>query len=181
MKDKLGRTPITNVKDWPMTDASQIPSTGGIIPGHKLRELGIIAPFEERTVFQGMTYGAGPAGYDIRVGEDTILHTSGLTLAVSLEHFAMLNWVLGVVHDKSTWARSGLLVQNTIIEPGWHGYLTLEITRHRVGLKPLELIKLPKGTPIAQVIFHVLSEPAEKPYGGKYQNQGNKPVGAKFE
>jgi dCTP deaminase len=28
---------------------------------------------------------------------------------------------MGIVHDKSTWARRGLVVQNTVIEPGWHG------------------------------------------------------------
>ena len=38
--------------------------------------------------------------------------------------------VLGQVCDKSTWARRGVAVQNTIIEPGWRGYLTVELTNH---------------------------------------------------
>jgi dCTP deaminase len=38
---------------------------------------------------------------------------------------------MGIVHDKSTWARRGLVVQNTVIEPGWHGYqTTIELTNH---------------------------------------------------
>lgn len=78
----------------------------------------------------------------------------------------MPNNVVGVVHDKSTWARLGLTVQNTIIEPGWHGYLTLEIVNHsRMN------ITLKNGMPIAQVLFHFLDETTEQPYSGKYQNQ----------
>ena len=38
---------------------------------------------------------------------------------------------MGIVHDKSTWARRGLVVQNTVIEPGWHGYLTIEVDQSR--------------------------------------------------
>ena len=38
--------------------------------------------------------------------------------------------MVGVVHDKSTWARRGLSVFNTVIEPGWRGKLTLELVYH---------------------------------------------------
>lgn len=168
---------ITNVPDWPLPTSSR----SGVLSGQTIRKLGIVSPFCERTKFEGMTYGLGPAGYDIRLGQDTYLFPDGLTLAVSMEEFKMPNNVMGVVHDKSTWARQGLLVQNTIIECGWRGFLTLEITLHRLSNKPLETRKLLQGTPIAQIIFHWLDEPAEQPYSGKYMDQPNVPVAAIVE
>lgn len=80
--------------------------------------------------------------------------------------------LVGIVHDKSTWARKGLSVFNTVIEPGWKGFLTLELVYH--GSKDLII---PAGSGIAQVIFHELSVDAK--YEGKYQNQEDKPVEAK--
>jgi dCTP deaminase len=82
--------------------------------------------------------------------------------------------ILGVVHDKSSWARRGLTVQNTLIEPGWRGFLTLEITNHSH-----ESIVLKRGMAIAQVVFHRLDEAAERPYSGKYQGQGPGPQEAR--
>ena len=82
----------------------------------------------------------------------------GFTLASTLEEFDMPDDVLGIVHDKSTWARMGLAAQNTVIEPGWNGYLTLELTNHGD-----EEIFIDDGTPIVQIIFHMLDQPAEPP------------------
>ena len=92
-------------------------------------------------------------------------------LASSIEEFFMPVNVVGIVHDKSTWARMGLSVFNTVIEPGWKGFLTLELVYH--GVLPLII---PAGSGIAQVIFHETSEDAE--YEGKYQHQANEPVKA---
>ena len=72
---------------------------------------------------------------------------------------------------KSTWAREGLSVFNTVIESGWNGFLTLELVYH--GQKDLHI---PAGSGIAQVIFHQLHEPGY--YQGRYQNQADKPVDA---
>ena len=63
-------------------------------------------------------------------------------------------------------------VFNTVIAPGWKGFLTLELVYHKK-----DLLYLPKQCPIAQIIFETVAEPVE--YIGKYQNQDNKPVGAK--
>jgi hypothetical protein len=38
-----------------------------------------------------------------------------------------------------------------------------------------------RGCPIAQIIFHILDEPTEAPYEGKYQDQRSGPVPAIFE
>ena len=82
--------------------------------------------------------------------------------------------LVGIVHDKSTWARRGLSVFNTVIEPGWKGFLTLELVFN--GDKPLDI---PAGAGIAQVIFHQTMDRAS--YDGKYQGQENRPVEARYE
>jgi dCTP deaminase len=125
-----------------------------------------------------MTYGLGPAGYDIRVAEDVWLAKSmfatSMGLFSSIEEFNMPDDVMGVVHDKSSWARRGLSVFNTVIEPGWRGYLTLELKNHSD-----HVLKFPAGTPIAQVVFHKLDQPCMAPYNGKYQDQEKGPQRAR--
>ena len=95
-------------------------------------------------------------------------------LASAIEEFDMPPDLVGVVHDKSTWARQGVSVFNTVIEPGWKGFLTLEIVFH--GNEP---VHIPAGSGIAQVLFHQLQDSAE--YNGKYQNQKDEPVPSKWE
>lgn len=139
----------------------------------------------------GTSYGLGEAGYDIRIkqaihfkrrpemfvdveDEKGILldcYFGRFALASAMEEFQMPNHLTGIVHDKSTWARRGLSVFNTVIEPGWHGFLTLELVYHG----NTELI-IPAGAGIAQVMFHEVKEDAA--YRGKYQNQADEPVGA---
>jgi dCTP deaminase len=120
----------------------------------------------------GTSYGLSEAGYDVRIKQDVVLHPlKRFTLASTFEYFQMPNDVVAVVHDKSTWARRRVSVFNTVIEPGWKGWLTLEIVYH--GWKP---IRIPAGSGIAQCIFHGITRPAV--YDGKYQNQPDNPVGA---
>ena len=120
----------------------------------------------------GVSFGLGEAGYDIRIKQSVTLHPfSRFRLASAIEKFDMPEDLVAIVHDKSSWARRGLSVFNTVIEPGWKGYLTLELVYHRWW--PLHI---PAGSGIAQVVFHRLSEPAC--YAGKYQNQADRPVAA---
>ena len=142
----------------------------------------------------GTSFGLGEAGYDIRIKQKVMFkpgdfvslkwqeadgskHGSCVdgrgrfTLASAIEEFQMPEDLTGIVHDKSTWARRGLSVFNTVIEPGWNGFLTLELVYHGED----ELI-IPAGAGIAQVIFHKTAEHAH--YKGKYQNQEDKPVSA---
>jgi len=151
-----------------------------ILSGQSIRKRGIFTPFNERTKHNGMSYGLSMAGYDVRVNLGdryrVTLRPGEFMLAVTTEHFDMPNDVLGIVHDKSTWARQGIAVQNTVIEPGWKGYLTLEITNHGPFTVEFET-----GDPIAQIVCHQLDEPAEQPYDGKYQNQESTPQKARFE
>lgn len=143
----------------------------------------VVQPFHEQTKEFGMTYGLGPAGYDIRIAQDLVVPPGEFVLGSSLERFKIPDYMVAIVHDKSTWARQGLAVQNTVAEPGWEGYLTLELTNHKRILTPLEedflwpynQIYLKKGMPIAQVIFHLLDRSTSIPYKGKYQSQAEGP------
>lgn len=112
--------------------------------------------------------------YENELASNSTLIKGNFCLASSIEEFNMPNDLMGVVHDKSTNVREGIQVFNTVIEPGWKGFLTLEIAFH--GNKA---ITLEAGTPIAQVIFHQVLNPTE--YKGKYQNQEDKPVEAIYE
>lgn len=122
----------------------------------------------------GVSHGLSEAGYDIRIKQDLVLSREYVpfSLASSLEEFQMPENLVGIVHDKSTWARRGLSVFNTVLEPGWKGFLTIELVYH--GAVPL---LIPAGAGIAQVIFHQIAAPAA--YGGKYQNQPDMPVEAR--
>jgi dCTP deaminase len=140
----------------------------------------MLNPCHERAVSDGMTYGLSVAGYDVRVEFDDIGAISGrlmkpgdFLLCSTLEEFAMPKNVIAFVHDKSSWARQGLAVQNTVIEPGWCGFLTLELTNHST-----KDIHLKRGMPIAQVVFHETDEGTEG-YEGKYQDQERGPQSAR--
>ena len=137
----------------------------------------------------GTSYGLGEAGYDIRIKQEVVFKpmTMGpeiwidgqpeygrFRLASAIEEFDMPADLVGVVHDKSTWARQGLSVFNTVIEPGFKGGLTLELVFHG----NMELI-IPSGSGIAQVIFSTLAHDAW--YEGKYNGQSTDPVPARFD
>lgn len=165
----------------------------------------LVSPFCERSVHAetGMSYGLSSCGYDVRLDDGvtslrgsskiarnaTVLMNPSrvgqyyvgpgrMVLAATIERFSLPHNLCMRVLDKSSWARRGLTVQNTIAEPGWRGYLTLEIINH--GTDP---IWLSPGTPIAQVVFEQLDEPTEQPYPerGKYQNQARGPQPSRRE
>jgi len=135
----------------------------------------------------GVSWGLSEAGYDIRIKQDIVFeksygefivivdgiqtNTGRFTIASAIEEFHMPNNLVGIVHDKSTWARQGLSVFNTVIENGWCGWLTLELLYHGS-----EGLHIPAGAGIAQVIFHETIERAS--YDGKYMNQPDRPVEA---
>lgn len=136
----------------------------------------LINPFSSKQTANGRTYGVSACGYDVRLAQDIWLWPFWGRLASIIEHISMPDDLCAEVKDKSTNARLFVLVQNTIIEPGWRGHLTLELTR----LIPWP-IYLRKGTPIAQIIFKKLDEPTFFAYEGKYQGQGISPQKAILE
>jgi dCTP deaminase len=147
-----------------------------ILPAQEIKKRDIVSPFHERTVKAGMTFGLGPAGYDVRVDQTMLLKPGAFALASTVEHFAIPDDIVGFVLDKSSWARQGLSLFNTVMEPGWKGYLTLELAN--LSGKPIAIFE---GSPIAQIMFQRLAEPTESPYVGKYQNQQKGPQPAILE
>lgn len=161
-----------------------------ILSTQSIRSRRILEPCHERTAEYGLTYGLGPCGYDLRLDlgerwltrelfggrhtgrEERYLKPGDFLLAAAQERFSMPTDIMGRVCDKSTLARRGLSVFNTVIEPGWRGYLTLELVNHGV-----QTIRLIQGQAIAQVIFEVLDGPTELTYEGKYQDQEAGPQG----
>lgn len=139
----------------------------------------------------GVSHGLGEAGYDIRIKQDITFNPGPdgkepvitidkkykrgrFIIASAIEEFQMPDNLVAIVHDKSTWARKSISVFNTVIEPGWNGFLTLEIVFHGY-----EQVHIPAGSGIAQVIFHQITDPIK--YSGKYQDQPDNPVAGKFE
>lgn len=156
-----------------------------VINGSKLLS---VAPIKDMLEFKerlhGVSHGLAEVGYDIRIKQavsfyplaDSVMIDGELlqgrfTLASAIEEFDMPSDLVGVVHDKSTWARRALSVFNTVIEPGWKGFLTLELVYHGASV-----LHIPAGAGIAQVLFHTVYEPAA--YEGKYQDQEDRPVAA---
>lgn len=148
-----------------------------IINGQKLLLYAPIKPMlTEKKSHLGVSYGLSECGYDIRIAQEVLLYPGNrFVLANSFEYFDMPTNLMGRVLNKSTWARKGLdASMTTNIEPGWKGYLTLELRYS--GWMPL---RIQRGVGIAQVIFEQILEPVT--YKGKYQNQPNQPVPAIFK
>ncbi|AMD43462.1 hypothetical protein ZC03_085 [Pseudomonas phage ZC03] len=148
-----------------------------IINGQDLLDICPLEPMVPMKIWHepsNTSWGLTECGYDIRIKQDVWLHPfKRFVLASSIEYFSMPDYLMGRVLNKSTWARRGLdASMTTNIEPGWKGYLTLELVYSRY--KPLFI---PAGSGICQVIFEEVKNPAQ--YSGKYQNQPDHPVSAK--
>lgn len=118
---------------------------------------------------------SSPVHYDtFETDQPFLLPPQGYLLGVSVERFQIPEDILGLVIGKSTYARAGVLVNCTPMEPGWSGYLTIEIA----NLTPLP-VRIYPGEGIAQALFYTASETPLVSYGargGKYQNQDAAPV-----
>jgi dCTP deaminase len=145
------------------------------------------------------SFGLGSFGYDIRLGRRVAVPSLGadgaldpvnvaegqysivegdvfsvparsFVLGESVERFEMPDDVVGLVWGKSSYARCGLLVNVTPLEPGWRGILTLCLA-NLSGLP----IRIHVGQGIAQVVFFRGLRPertyGEKEAGGSYQDQ----------
>lgn len=101
-------------------------------------------------------------------GDVCIIPPNSFALARSVEYFRMPRNVLGICLGKSTYARTGIITNFTPFEPGWEGFVTIEIS----NTTPLPA-KIYANEGIAQVIFFEGEQP-EVSYAdrkGKYQAQ----------
>jgi dCTP deaminase len=163
------------------------------------QEHGMIEPFEAGQVREGViSYGLSSYGYDIRVApefkvftnvhhvvvdpkdfddrsfvdineKECIIPPNSFALARTVEYFRIPRDVLVICLGKSTYARCGIIVNVTPLEPTWEGYLTLEIS----NTTPLPA-KIYGGEGIAQLLFFEGDEEPEVAYAdrkGKYMKQ----------
>lgn len=102
-------------------------------------------------------------------GDFVIIPPNSYVLGKSVEYFKIPRNVMCIVLGKSTYARSGIIVNITPLEAGWQGFVTIEIS----NATPLP-VKVYANEGIAQVIFIEGDEPCEVSYSerkGKYQSQ----------
>ena len=175
---------------------------------HYVYTQGMIRPFSpERHVVNGKSWGLSAASYDVRIAHDLTLgpdpgkvlaricraepdpqvafatfHEAieqlpeSHALAHTIENFNMPWNVMGVVCDKSSYARVFVSAFNTLFDPGFRGNATLEL----VNLGDT-VVEIKAGDPICQIEFRLLTQPTDRPYNGKYQDQPSRPVAAIHE
>lgn len=102
-------------------------------------------------------------------GSSCIIPPNSFALARTVEYFRIPRNVLTVCLGKSTYARCGLIVNVTPLEPEWEGHVTLEFS----NTTPLPA-KIYAHEGVAQMLFFESDEVCETSYGdrgGKYQGQ----------
>jgi dCTP deaminase len=160
---------------------------------------GMIDPFDDSRGRTGVvSWGVSSYGYDMRIADefrvydppegavidpkdfpsDHFREVRGATctippnsfvLARSLEYFRIPREVLVVCLGKSTYARCGIVVNVTPLEPEWEGFVTISISN--TAPRPA-VLHAREG--IAQIVFLQADEVCERSYGdksGKYQAQ----------
>jgi dCTP deaminase len=147
---------------------------------------------------QVISYGTSSYGYDVRCADEfkiftninssivdpksfdaksfvdikadiCIIPPNSFALARSLEYFRIPRDVLAIVSGKSTYARMGIVVNVTPLEPEWEGHITLEFS----NTTPLPA-KIYANEGVAQVLFlgaETICETSYKDRKGKYQGQ----------
>ena len=162
-------------------------------------EEGMIVPFEEAQKRDGcISYGLSSYGYDLRVADEfkiftnvdsqiidpkafddkcfvdrktdvCIIPPNSFVLGRSVEKVKMPRDVIGICVGKSTYARTGIIVNVTPIEPEWEGYITLEFSN--TTTLPA---KLYANEGCCQLVFLRGDQDCEVSYAdraGKYMNQ----------
>jgi dCTP deaminase len=102
-------------------------------------------------------------------GPQCIIPPNSFALARTVEFFRIPRNVLTICLGKSTYARCGIIVNVTPLEPEWEGHVTLEFS----NTTPLPA-RIYAHEGCAQVIFIEADEVCETSYkdrGGKYQGQ----------
>ena len=104
-----------------------------------------------------------------RSGNECIIPPNSFALASTVEYFKIPNDILVICLGKSTYARCGIIVNVTPLEPGWEGHVTLEFS----NTTPLPA-KIYANEGAAQFIFLQGNERPEVTYeqrNGKYMKQ----------
>ena len=165
----------------------------------KSAQRGMIKPFVSKQVRKGkISFGLSSYGYDARVsnefkiftnvnsgivdpkvfkkesfvtkiGKECVIPPNSFALARTIEYFKIPEDVLVICLGKSTYARCGIIVNVTPLEPEWEGHVTLEFS-NTTNLPA----KIYAGEGVAQMLFFESDEECDVSYkdrGGKYQGQ----------
>ena len=103
------------------------------------------------------------------VNDECVIPPNSFALASTIEFFKIPRNVLTICLGKSTYARCGIIVNVTPLEPEWEGHVTLEFS-NTTSLPA----KIYANEGVAQMIFLESDEECETSYkdrGGKYQGQ----------
>ena len=164
-----------------------------------VRTYNMISPFEDKQVRDTkISYGLSSFGYDARVsnefkvftnvnseiidpknfkqnnfisknGEECIIPPNSFVLSSTVEYFKIPNNIMVICLGKSTYARCGIIVNVTPLEPSWEGHVTLELS----NTTPLPA-KIYANEGVAQFVFLKGNEKPDITYAdrnGKYMKQ----------
>ena len=98
-----------------------------------------------------------------------VIPPNSFALARTVEYFRIPRNVLTICLGKSTYARCGIIVNVTPLEPEWEGHVTLEFSNTTT-----QPAKIYANEGVAQMLFFESDEVCETSYadrGGKYQGQ----------
>ena len=163
------------------------------------RTYNMISPFKDKQVRNTkISYGLSSFGYDARVsnefkiftninseiidpknfkqnnfisknGEECIIPPNSFVLSSTVEYFKIPNDIMVICLGKSTYARCGIIVNVTPLEPSWEGHVTLEFS----NTTPLPA-KIYANEGVAQFVFLKGNEKPDITYAdrnGKYMKQ----------
>ena len=169
-----------------------------------VKSTNMIKPFVSKQIRKGkISFGLSSYGYDARVSNEfkiftnvnseivdpknfkptnfvtkrlneCIIPPNSFVLSTTIEKFKIPDDVLVICLGKSTYARCGIIVNVTPLEPGWEGYVTLEFS----NTTPLPA-KIYANEGVAQFIFLKGSEKPNVTYAdrnGKYMGQAQEPT-----
>ncbi|HEV3237132.1 MAG TPA: dCTP deaminase [Gemmataceae bacterium] len=171
----------------------------GVLADWQIKQDIKIEPFAESAPRQGqISYGVSSYGYDVRVGrrfkvftnarctvvdpknfdpasfvdmdgDYCLIPPNSFALAETVEYLVIPRDVIAVCVGKSTYARCGIIVNVTPLEPEWRGRVTIEIS----NTTPLPA-KIYANEGIAQILFFRVDGECQTSYAdkkGKYQDQ----------
>jgi len=117
----------------------------------------VIDPFEAPCLNGG--------GYDLRVSSEVHIPPGRSVLTATLERVELGEDMIGTLHIRSSLARVGVIASLALIDPGFHGQLTIML----YNSAPEEFI-LNRGERFVQLAIHLLSTKTRRPYEGRYQD-----------
>jgi dCTP deaminase len=171
----------------------------GVLSDWQIQRDIVIRPFADEQVKPGtISYGVSSYGYDVRVGrhfkvftnarcavvdpkhfdsnsfvdvegDSCLIPPNSFALAETVEYLEIPRDVIAICVGKSTYARCGIIVNVTPLEPEWRGKITLEIS----NTTPLPA-KIYANEGIAQILFLRCEKVCQTSYAdkkGKYQDQ----------